>query len=312
MRWFLILYLCSLSNSLAAFLDKDESSPLSYALQGQSELDEEVDSSSVLPNLLQMLHLRAKVEGPIDNKSLKKIQVCETCHAAALNRYNHYLPLLRGQNQEYLFAKIYNFKTDERSTHPFPPYLRSLSNKEIMDMSLFYGNQESGLTKDWILTGYRNSGNGANETLADLQSCRTCHGADGKGSQLVPKISGQNENYLSYRIREIANQSSKVHLKSVAAIDCSINIDGIRESRKMASQLALVLDDSSISRGELIYDQNCATCHEQGEKGAPKLGDKLKWQERVSQGWEALIENTIRGKAKMPYRGGNWFLSRNQ
>ena len=311
MRWFFILCFCGITNSLAALLDKDDAS-LSLNIESPNPPSEGMDSSKDLPGLLHLLHLRAHNEQPVVHQGSKKIQLCETCHAASLNRYNHYLPLLRGQNLEYLFAKIYSFKTDERSKHPFPPYLRSLSNQDIMDISLFYSNQKSGLNKNWVLSELKNTDQAINDKETGLEICQTCHGSDGKGSQLIPKISGQNKNYLSYRIREIASQSSSIHIDSVAAVKCSISKPGIRESRQMASQLALVLDDGSVKRGERIYLQNCANCHDQGLKGAPKLSDTLKWQQRVRQGWDALVESTVQGKAKMPYRGGNWFLSQNQ
>jgi len=313
MRWFLILSLFAMTNSSAALLDKES---VSFAFQPpQDNVPNEtltLPSSSDLPALLSLLHLRATTEQPGGNKKLKKIYLCETCHSSALNRHNRYLPLLRGQNLDYLFAKIYSFKSDKRSKHPFPPYLQALSDQDVMDISLFYASQKSDLNKTWVVAAMTESAQSDAGKTASLDSCHTCHGVDGKGDNLIPVISGQNENYLSYRIREIASQSSRIHVKSVAAVDCSIANTGIRESRQIASQLALVLDDSSVKRGETIYRQNCASCHEQGERGAPKLSDKASWHDRVRQGTEELVNSTILGKAKMPYRGGNWFLSRNQ
>ncbi len=61
--------------------------------------------------------------------------------------------------------------------------------------------------------------------------------------------------------------------------------------------------------GKAVYNKVCKLCHEKGVTGAPKLGDKVAWQELVkSKGMDALQINAIKGfKGKtgfMPPKGG--------
>ena len=49
----------------------------------------------------------------------------------------------------------------------------------------------------------------------------------------------------------------------------------------------------------------CAACHKTGAAGAPILGDKDQWAERVSKGEEALVNNALNGFKAMPPKGGN-------
>lgn len=48
----------------------------------------------------------------------------------------------------------------------------------------------------------------------------------------------------------------------------------------------------------------CLKCHENGDKGAPKLSDKAAWSQRASKGLDAVTQTVIRGHGNMPARGG--------
>ena len=55
---------------------------------------------------------------------------------------------------------------------------------------------------------------------------------------------------------------------------------------------------------ETRYKQTCIVCHGEGMHGAPKLGIKSDWEERLSYGIEDVYLNTIEGMGNvMPARG---------
>jgi len=54
-----------------------------------------------------------------------------------------------------------------------------------------------------------------------------------------------------------------------------------------------------------LYEQTCSTCHTPGIAGAPKVGDKAGWAQRVAQGIDALTTSAIKGKGAMPPKGGS-------
>ncbi len=62
------------------------------------------------------------------------------------------------------------------------------------------------------------------------------------------------------------------------------------------------------NKGESVYKQGCAACHVAGVAGAPKLGDKASWKDRIAQGNDKLYEHAIKGfqgkKGVMPPKGG--------
>ena len=65
----------------------------------------------------------------------------------------------------------------------------------------------------------------------------------------------------------------------------------------------------TVSQGQLLWQENCAVCHQQGLGGAPMIGNKKQWGKRVTQGLPTLIEHALTGYSgetgEMPPRGGN-------
>ena len=56
--------------------------------------------------------------------------------------------------------------------------------------------------------------------------------------------------------------------------------------------------------GKQAYDRVCASCHDEGVDGAPKIGDQEAWAGR-SWLWEAvLFEHAKDGYLEMPAKGG--------
>ncbi len=71
----------------------------------------------------------------------------------------------------------------------------------------------------------------------------------------------------------------------------------------------LVAAANAAGSGEATYKANCAVCHVAGVAGAPKLGDKAAWKDRIAQGNDTLYQHAIKGfQGKvgfMPAKGGN-------
>ncbi len=63
-------------------------------------------------------------------------------------------------------------------------------------------------------------------------------------------------------------------------------------------------DVASLKTGEQVYQVQCATCHNSGAAGAPKLGDNGAWAPRIATGYEALLTSALKGKGAMGAQGG--------
>ncbi len=56
--------------------------------------------------------------------------------------------------------------------------------------------------------------------------------------------------------------------------------------------------------GEQVVQAQCARCHQTGEGGAPKIGDRAAWTPHLQQGLNAAVRSAISGHGGMPARGG--------
>src|SRR5471032_723695 len=56
--------------------------------------------------------------------------------------------------------------------------------------------------------------------------------------------------------------------------------------------------------GEQIVQAQCVKCHQNGDGGAPIIGDRAAWIPRAAQGLDAVVRSAIKGHGGMPARGG--------
>lgn len=65
-------------------------------------------------------------------------------------------------------------------------------------------------------------------------------------------------------------------------------------------------------KGKAVYDQACFACHGAGVAGAPKLGDKGAWKDRIAKGNATMYDHAIKGfqgkAGVMPPKGGAMHL----
>jgi cytochrome c5 len=64
--------------------------------------------------------------------------------------------------------------------------------------------------------------------------------------------------------------------------------------------------------GEQVVAATCGRCHQTGENGAPKIGDRAAWTSRVKKGFPAVVQSALKGHGGMPARGGMADLSDNE
>lgn len=74
---------------------------------------------------------------------------------------------------------------------------------------------------------------------------------------------------------------------------------------KVAAPSEIVIPASvNLMQGQQVYNAVCLACHSTGAAGAPKLSDKAAWAPRLAQGFDTLVEHSLKGYKAMPARGG--------
>lgn len=107
--------------------------------------------------------------------------------------------------------------------------------------------------------------------------------------------------------------SASAEARAIAERIKPIGEVSVSDKGPMDSIIATANAAGGANKGKAVYDQACAACHAAGVAGAPKVGDKAAWKDRVAKGNATLYEHAIKGfqgkSGFMPAKGGNASLA---
>jgi cytochrome c5 len=142
--------------------------------------------------------------------------------------------------------------------------------------------------------------------------CAACHGTGANGA---PKIGDKHAwSKLAARGLSSLTQSALKGVRKMPAHGGSPTVSDLEIGRAISymvnqsgghwtepiSKKSPPADRS----GEQIVQAQCVKCHQNGEGGAPKIGDRAAWIPRATQGLDAVVRSAIKGHGGMPARGG--------
>lgn len=158
--------------------------------------------------------------------------------------------------------------------------------------------------------GAQRSERGGQEVVGAV--CAACHAS---GAQGAPRIGDQKawaplaargltsltESALK-GIRNMPPHGGNPGLSDIEierAITYMVNQSGGKWTEPLSG-----LTPAAERRGEQIVQAQCASCHESGAGGAPRIGDQAAWVPRLKRGIDSLVRSAINGHGPMPPRGG--------
>ena len=104
-----------------------------------------------------------------------------------------------------------------------------------------------------------------------------------------------------------ASSGATERVKAVGQMNLASNTAASSATTQVAATATAIID------GKKIYNGMCVACHGAGVAGAPRVGDKGAWAERIDKGATTLYANAINGvqgsSGVMPAKGGNPALS---
>lgn len=84
--------------------------------------------------------------------------------------------------------------------------------------------------------------------------------------------------------------------------------EGAKQTAAAAAAPALK-SQTSLERGQQVYNQVCSICHNEGLLGSPKLGDQTAWTPLLKLNLDVLVQRSINGYKKHPPRGACYHCS---
>lgn len=144
--------------------------------------------------------VNANAAGDVVNGE-KLSQTCLGCHGAPGLRNPgpvYLIPMLGGQNAEYISAALKAYKDKTRVHATMQAQASNLSDQDMADIAAFFSASEGKSRKSNVKKSLAKAG----EKLA--APCAACHGADGAATvdNNTPILAGQYESYILHALKE--------------------------------------------------------------------------------------------------------------
>ena len=126
-----------------------------------------------------------------------KAQACVPCHGEGGNSVNPLIPSLAGQPAQMIATQLYQFREGNRKNEQMSPMAAKLSNGEMNDLAAYFSGVQPAPPKR--RSSPENAALGAG--LAKKYNCTQCHGPALRGQQHIPRLAGQQADYLRTQLK---------------------------------------------------------------------------------------------------------------
>lgn len=128
---------------------------------------------------------------------LQKAQVCIACHGPEGNSALPAIPSLAGQPAQFIATQLLMFREGKRKDVQMAPFAANLSNTDLNNIAAYFSAQKP------VVPGHAVSAEAAEAgpRLSQRYNCTQCHGAALQGQQHIPRLAGQQYDYLKIQLR---------------------------------------------------------------------------------------------------------------
>jgi len=150
--------------------------------------------------------VRANIDTQLSGHELI-VKTCSACHGLDGNSISPQFPKLANQQRDYIEAQLQEFKGHSRVDKDGVTYMwgmARLNAKQIGEISEYYSHQRVFADQANTDSVSRQRGQQVFENgIGDknVPACASCHGDQGRGNGVIPRIAGQHQVYLEKQIR---------------------------------------------------------------------------------------------------------------
>jgi cytochrome c553 len=158
--------------------------------------------ASIMVALLAMVGVPAHAADVEAGK--RKAEVCVACHGADGNATVPGTPSLAGQPVYFTHWQLIKYRDGRRKDPQMSPFAKNLSDVDMADLAAYYASQRPvarPATTDPVRVA-------EGKRLATLHHCSSCHRPDLSGQQQVPRLAGQDYDYLLRLLRAFKTKTA--------------------------------------------------------------------------------------------------------
>lgn len=154
-----------------------------------------------------------------ENRSAEEIVTteCYLCHGNNGEGSSSTYPRLAGQHREYIAKQLLDFRNGKRKG-VMNDMASELTNEEIFSLAEYFNN------KPTLTHQIQNNALAAvglyifeyGNKFSGIAACSTCHGVNGAGTKILPRLAGQHQQYVinqlnAFNSRKRNNDNSIMH-----------------------------------------------------------------------------------------------------
>ena len=133
-----------------------------------------------------------------DAETIKaKSQVCEACHGPSGNSTDPIVPSLAAQPKQFITTQLVMYREGQRKNVLMSAIANGMTNPEINDYGTFFAAKKLQVTAPAMPADKSALG----RRMVEQFNCTQCHGPTLMGQQHIPRIAGQQVEYLRVQLR---------------------------------------------------------------------------------------------------------------
>src|SRR5438094_6201726 len=127
----------------------------------------------------------------------QKAAACAECHGPEGNSTEPAVPSIAGQPAQFISGQLFFFREEYRKDPKMTPAAKALSNAEMNDLAAYFASVKAAPPKHRTAPENEQLG----RQLTQQFRCVQCHSASLQGQQHVPRIAGQQPDYLRAQLK---------------------------------------------------------------------------------------------------------------
>jgi cytochrome c553 len=144
------------------------------------------------------------VDGDLEAGKTKSA-TCAACHGADGNSMIAMYPKIAGQNADYIYKQLKDFKSGERADPVMAGMVAALSDQDMKDLAVFFASKtmKAETTPENVIEAGQLLYRGG-DMERGIPACVACHGPRGVGHSLAgfPKIAFQHPEYIKAQLEK--------------------------------------------------------------------------------------------------------------
>jgi cytochrome c553 len=140
----------------------------------------------------------AQYQTPVMTQAPAKAALCVACHGEDGRATIAVNPILAGQTARYLYLQIRDFQEGRRSDPQMSPMVKDLTREEVQALANWFAQQTPPIQNFKVDAEKARLG----KIRADDTLCTMCHLGGFKGQNEIPRVAGQNYDYIVKQLRD--------------------------------------------------------------------------------------------------------------